>query len=100
VDIPRADHKPCIACAEPIVFMRETGRTKGGLPAVVAIDPVPTATGKWAVSAAGGHWYAGKVKSNQAAGMREHGVKLHTAHNDTCTKKDEFIRKKRGAYPR
>lgn len=95
MDVPAKDTRPCIACAEPIVFARETGRIRNGKPAVVALDPMPAETGKWVLDDHGDEYFAGKVKSNQAAGMRAAGVKLHTAHNDTCTNKDAYIRKAR-----
>jgi len=95
MQIPTKDTTACVACGEPIVFARETGRIRKGKPAIVALDPVPASAGKWVMGDQGDEYFAGKVRSNQAAGMRAAGVQLHTAHNDTCAKKDEYIRKKR-----
>ncbi len=93
--MPKHETKPCIACDEPIVFARENGKIRNKQPAIVALDPVPVEGGKWMLSTQGDHYYAGKLKSNQAAGARERGQELHAAHNDTCAKKDEYIRKRR-----
>lgn len=95
--IPKEDARPCVACGDPIVFAREN-KTRAGKPKEVAMDPVPDPNGKWVMSLSGDRYYAGKVGYNQHAGMAAAGHEFHTSHNETCTKKDEYIRLRRGKW--
>lgn len=97
MDVPREDCKDCVACGKPIVFAREN-KIRKGQQAIIAIDPEADDGGNYMLSVSGQHYYAGKLGYNQRAGVRSAGQKLHTAHNDTCPKKDEYIRRRIGKW--
>jgi hypothetical protein len=95
--VPRADTTPCVACNKPIVFARTSSISKGA-PKLLGVDGEPDNDGKVLLTLTGEHYYAGKIKYNQRQGMIAAGLQFHTAHNDTCPKKDEYIRKRKGQW--
>lgn len=89
VRVDPSDRKACRACQAEIVFA-ETNRTHKGQPVVMPVDAEPATNGNVFLSTKNGKYYAGVVKKNQAAGMRDAGQGLHLAHFATCTQADRF----------
>ncbi len=84
-----SDRKACRACQMEIVFA-ETNRLHLGKPVVMPVDAEPDRNGNVFLSVKGGKYYAGVIKKNQAAGMRDAGQELHRPHFATCPQADRF----------
>lgn len=91
MDVPPEDWQSCRACRADIVFGR-TSRTSKGKPVVMPVDVKPADNGTVALSKQDGVYYAGVVRKNQAAGMRDRGVGLHVSHFATCPQGARFRR--------
>jgi hypothetical protein len=84
-----SDRKACRACQAEIVFA-QTNRTSKGQPVMMPVDAEPSPIGNVMLELKSGKYYAGTLKKNQAAGARDNGVSLHTAHFATCSQAERF----------
>lgn len=84
-----SDRKACRACQADIVFA-ETNRMHQGRPVLMPVNAEPAKDGNVYLSKTAGKYYAGVIGKNQAAGMRDAGQELHTAHFRTCPQADRF----------
>ena len=91
------DRKACRACHAEIIFA-QTNSTRGGQPVQMPVDAEPSPRGNVILSHQNGKYYAGVVRRNQAAGMRDAGQELHLSHYATCTQPERF-RKAYGPKP-
>jgi hypothetical protein len=78
-----SDRKACRACQADIIFA-QTNRTSYGQPVMMPVDAEPSKDGNVFLSFTAGKYHAGVIGKNQAAGMRDAGQELHTAHFKTC----------------
>ncbi len=69
----------CPACGAPVLW----AETSTGKPLPVNPAPAPE-RGNVALAVHGGQLVAGVLRRNQAAGARDHGRPLYTAHAPDC----------------
>lgn len=84
-----SDRKACRACQAEIIFA-QTNRISQGRPVMMPVDAEPSPRGNVMLDHRDGKYYAGVLGKNQAAGARDNGVTLHTAHFATCPQADRF----------
>lgn len=84
-----SDRKACRACHAEIVFA-QTNRLHRGQPVMMPVDAEPADNGNVFLSLQGGKYYAGVIRKNQAAGMRDGGQELHRPHFATCPQAARF----------
>lgn len=89
MDVPPQDYQSCRACRADIVFAQTT-RIEKGQNVIMPVDVKPAPNGNVALAKLNGKYHAGVVGKNQAAGMRDAGKDLHTAHFATCPEAGRF----------